>query len=32
MTERVASLDGTVEWSSVPGQGFSVLARIPDRT
>ncbi|MBK8758603.1 MAG: sensor histidine kinase [Actinomycetales bacterium] len=30
MTERVAALDGTVQWSSVPGQGFSVVARIPD--
>ena len=30
MTERVAALDGTVEWSSVPGQGFLVLAQIPD--
>ena len=30
MTERVAALDGTVQWSSEPGQGFSVVARIPD--
>ncbi len=31
MTERVGALDGTVEWTSQRGQGFTVSARIPDR-
>lgn len=31
MTERVAALNGEVHWSSEPGHGFTIVARIPDR-
>ena len=31
MTERVSAIEGTVEWNSQRGQGFTISARLPDR-